>query len=211
MAIHILGNGPSLKLFDRIKSCSDSDIVVGCNFSDVALSPHYTVLIDVRAIKKFMSDDPYVLEIDAVLSTRAYNYLENNLGWNKVPNDVINVIDTIDLIRDRKISKNLAMNSGQHAAVYSLRKNKDQKEIHIWGTDSFWTRDIQSTTDPIARPKHKGPRVRPHITRRWNHYWKKIIDDFPKTEFVIHAYADSKIDNKVQSKSNVRIDRHDNT
>jgi hypothetical protein len=211
MAIHILGNGPSLGLFDRTKSCYDSDIIVGCNFSDVSLRPHYTVLIDVRAIKQFMSEDPYVLEIDAVLSTRAYNYLESHFGWDKVPDSAINVIDTIDLIRDRKISKNLAMNSGQHAAVYSLRNNKDQKEIHIWGTDSFWTRDIQSSTDPIARPKHSGPRVRPHITTRWNRYWSKIFQDFPRTEFVIHAYSDSKVDHKIQSHTNVRIDRHDNS
>jgi len=205
MAIHILGNGPSLGFFDRTKSCSDSDIVVGCNFSDVTLSPHYTVLIDVRAVKQFMSDDPYVLEIDAVLSTRAYNYLENNLGWDKVPADVINVIDKIDLIRDRKISKNLAMNSGQHAAVYSLRKNKDQNEIHIWGTDSFWTRDIQSATDPIARPNHKGSRVRPRITKRWNSYWKKIFIDHPHHTFTIHAPKEARVVKDIASLDNVSV------
>ena len=209
MAIHILGNGPSLGLFDRTKSCSDSDIVVGCNFSDVALRPHYTVLIDVRAIKQFMSDDPYVLEIDAVLSSRAYNYLESHFGWDKVPDSAINVIDTIDLIRDRRISKNLAMNSGQHGVVYSIRKHSClgsiHQDVHIWGTDSLWSTDIVSKTDPIARPNHKGSRVRPRITKRWNSYWKKIFIDHPHHTFTIHAPKEARVVKDIASLYNVSV------
>lgn len=210
MAIHILGNGPSLRsLFDRTRCCHPSDIVVGCNFSDTSYSPHYTVIIDIRAIKQFMStENPYILEIDAVISTRAYRYLEDHWGWENVKREALNVVDTFELIQDRKVSKNLGMNSGQHAAVYSIQKYPKEKEIHIWGTDSFWTHDVSSSTDPIARPRQRGPRVRPHITRSWNKYWKKIFDDYSRNTFIIHCIEGAKVDRQIQESENVKTEFH---
>lgn len=187
MAIHLLGNGPSIRRFTRDEWPDSEHIFVGCNFSDINLRPHYTMIIDVRAIKQFMRDDPYVLKIDAIVSTRAYNYLDDRFGWNKVSKDTINVIDTIELIRDRKISKNLAMNSGQHGVVYAMKRETNHKTVHIWGTDSFWMNDLESITDSVVRPNQKSRRIRPRITAQWNKYWFKIFREYQSHNFIIHV------------------------
>ena len=208
MTIHLLGNGPSLDLFNR-DEWSDSHTFVGCNFSDPSLRPDYTVIVDVRAIKKFIEPEPYVLTIPAVVSRRAYDYVQKHHGWENVSHSVIEIIDAIDLIRDRRISKNLAMNSGQHGVVYSIRKHSClgsiHQDVHIWGTDSLWSTDIVSKTDPIARPNHKGSRVRPRITKRWNSYWKKIFIDHPYHTFTIHAPKEARVVKDIASLDNVSV------
>ena len=208
MTIHLLGNGPSLDLFNR-DEWSDSHTFVGCNFSDTSLRPDYTVIVDVRAIKKFIEPEPYVLTIPAVVSRRAYDYVQKHHGWENVSHSVIEIIDTIDLIRDRRISKNLAMNSGQHGVVYSIRKHSClgsiHQDVHIWGIDSLWSTDIVSKTDPIARPNHKGSRVRPRITKRWNSYWKKIFIDHPHHTFTIHAPKEARVVKDIASLDNVSV------
>lgn len=180
---------------------------VGCNFSDPSLRPDYTVIVDVRAIKKFIEPEPYVLTIPAVVSRRAYDYVQKHHGWENVSHSVIEIADIIDLIRDRRISKNLAMNSGQHGVVYSIRKQSDpvHRDVHIWGTDSLWSTDIVSKTDPIARPNHKGSRVRPRITKRWNSYWKKIFIDHPHHTFTIHAPKEARVVKDIASLDNVSV------
>lgn len=205
MAIHILGNGPSLRLFDR-DSYPNSDVFVGCNFSDTELRPDFTVLIDVRAMKQFTrGDNGYDLKIPAVLSSRAYNYLDKDAGWNKVASGKIEIKDVMPLERDRRIAKRLSMNSGQHATVYSIRKYVDQKEIHLWGIDSFWSYDLESMTDAIVRPNQKTNRVKPTVTRQWNGYWHKIFTDYSSHDFVIHKPIDATIDDRFTNHSNVRV------
>jgi len=206
MAIHILGNGPSLRLFDR-NSYPNSDVFVGCNFSDVDLRVDYTVLIDARAMKQFTRGDRgYELKIPAVLSSRAYKYLDKDAGWNKVAPGKIDIRDVMPLERDRGISKRLAMNSGQHATVYSIRQHSDHNEVHLWGIDSFWSNDLESATDRIVRPDQKTKRVRPAVTRQWNGYWHKIFTDYSNHDFVIHKpIEETKIDDRFTSYPNVRI------
>jgi len=194
MAIHILGNGPSLAEFDR-SDFPSSDIVVGCNFSDSRYSPDYTVIVDVRAMKQFRGgvDRAYHLSIPAVLSDRAYKYIEETRGgWDRVPSGIINVIDVIPLIRDTAVSKKLAANSGQHAADYAIRNHYEHAHtLHIWGCDSFWGTDIQSSTDRVIGGSSASTRTvrrdRPGIIGPWHGYWFKIFEWHPQTSFIIHT------------------------
>ena len=207
MAIHILGNGPSLKFLDR-NVWPESDIFVGCNFSDEALRPHYTVIVDMRAMKQFRcaKSKGQTLNIPAVISDRANKYIaEETGGWDKVPEGRINVIEVIPLERDRKVSKKLAMNSGQHAVIHAIRNYPAEKEVHIWGTDSLWSNDIVSATDKIVRPHHKGPRLRPRVTTKWMRYWKKILRDHPNHHFMVHCPKGSAISAPLQEQSNIRL------
>jgi len=211
MAIHILGNGPSLKFFDR-NVWPESDLFVGCNFSDEALRPHYTVIVDMRAMKQFRSakSKGQTLNIPAVISDRANKYIaEETGGWDKVPEGRINVIEVIPLERDTKVSRKLAMNSGQHAVVHAIRKYPDIKDIHIWGTDSLWCDDLMSATDKIVRPHHKGQRLRPAVTSKWNKYWEKILVDHSNHTFVIHCPKGSKMSNRLASQNNIKTVEHE--
>lgn len=196
MTIHILGNGPSLSLFDR-SEYPDTDIFVGCNFSDESLRPNYTVLIDVKAINKFRGsqNSRMKLNIPVVISDRANNYIEKkSSGWNTIPSDNINVIDVMPIIRDKSVSKSLAMNSGQHATMYATEKEPEHKEVHLWGMDSFWTENISSDTDKIMRPETAGnPRVKPHIRNHWIKYWNIVFSSRKDNRFFIHCYIDKPI------------------
>jgi len=211
MAIHILGNGPSIRLFDR-DAWPETDVFAGCNFSDTSLRPNYTVIVDVQAMKKFRGGTKkgYRLEIPAVVTQRAYDYIDKDTGgWETMAPDLIRIIDVIPLERDRKISRKLAMNSGQHATVYSIRTYNDHaSSVHIWGTDSFWSDDLESTTDAIVRPEQQGRRIKPQVTLQWNGYWQKIFRDHPNTEFIIHAPSNvTRIVDGVEDYTNVRIER----
>jgi hypothetical protein len=207
MAIHILGNGPSLRLFDR-NSYPNSDVFVGCNFSDVDLGPDYTVIVDAHAMKKFRGGTKkgYRLEIPAVVTQRAYDYIDKDSGgWQTMAPGLIDIVEVIPLERDRTIARNLAMNSGQHATIYSIRRYNDQNEVHLWGIDSFWSNDLESTTDAIVRPEQRGRRVRPSVTRQWNGYWHKIFTDYSNHDFVIHKPIETTIDDRFTKYPNVRI------
>ena len=197
MTIHILGNGPSVSLFNP-SDWPDTDVRVGCNFSDPTLSPQYTVIVDIRAMRQFRggSDSGYRLSIPAVLSDRAYNHISDSRGgWDRIPNDLINVVDVIPLIRDKSISKDMAMNSGQHAAVYAIGKTNAQEtgeSVHLWGCDSFWTDDIRSSTDYIVghRRSPDGSRTRKRIIPPWHEYWRKIFTEYPTVPFYIQVGPD---------------------
>ena len=211
MAIHILGNGPSIRLFDR-DAWPETDVFVGCNFSDESLRPDYTVIIDVRAMKQFRSGDKNTrrrLSIPAVISDRANKYIEVDTGgWHKIPEGYIDVVEVIPLIRDKSIAKRLAMNSGQHAVIHAVRNNPQESEVHIWGTDSLWSQDIGSTTDTIVRPKHKGPRIKPHITDVWSRYWLQIFSDYLSHRFIIHSPDNTDLVNSISAAPNVIKQEH---
>lgn len=208
MAIHILGNGPSIRLFDR-NTWPETDVFVGCNFSDEALRPHYTVISDVRPMKHFRGNpnSRRVLNIPAVITTRANRYIQKDTGgWDKVQEGYINVVDVMPLIRDRNIARRFAMNSGQHAVAYAIKHSDGNHDsVHLWGIDSFWTTDIQSSTDKIVRPSHKGSREKPHVTEQWMKYWLKIFDDHRSYKFMIHHPSGVKVRNDIATKKNVRL------
>jgi len=207
MAIHILGNGPSLRLFAR-NEWPDSDVFVGCNFSNIDLRPDYTVIIDAGAMKMFRGGDKgYKLKIPAVVTQRAYDYIDKDSGgWQTMQPGLINIVDVIPLERDKKIARRLAMNSGQHATLYAIKNHPDHDFIHVWGTDSFWSDDLESATDAIVRKNQRGRRVKPSVTKQWNDYWKKIFRDHSDHTFVIHRPFNVTLMSSVLSQSNVRVE-----
>ena len=201
MSIHILGNGPSIRLFDR-DSWPKTDVFVGCNFSDSNLRADYTSVIDVGAMKHILKGrDPGV---PLLLSTRAARYGDkNDSSWREKATEIR---DVMDLRRDRKISRNLSMNSAQHGTVYSIREHPDHGCVHLWGIDSFWSTDIRSTTDAIVRPSQANGRDRPKITRQWNGYWHKIFSEHTDHEFVIHRpHRGAELVSGFSDVSNIRI------
>lgn len=207
MVIHTLGNGPSIRLFDR-DAWPETDVFVGCNFSDIDLRPDYTMIVDVGAMKMFRGGkDAYQLDIPAVLTQRAYDYIDKDTkGWHTMTPGKINVIDVIPLERDRSIARRLAMNSGQHAVLYAIRQNPEIDTVHLWGIDSFWSDDLESKSDAIVRPKQTTRRIKPSVVSQWNGYWKKVFSDHPNHTFVVHGPSDANVRRDVSDRSNVRVE-----
>jgi len=207
MAIHILGNGPSLELFDR-DTFPESDVFAGCNFSDPVLRPDYTSLIDVRAIKALIKGTRPAAPV--LLSTRALRYADKLYPeWR----DLVDGVEAVmDLCKYRSVSRSLSMNSAQHAVMYAIGAHQDHNIVNLWGMDSFWTDDMSSSTDPIVRKNHRGDRVRPQVTRVWREYWNRIFGDNPDFEFLIHG--PSEVEKRVSTNpfsnhNNVKVITHE--
>ena len=180
--IHILGNGPSLSLFNPSHWLSEEHLIIGCNFSNPELNPKYTVIMDAKPMMKLYQG--YKLTIPAVISDRCTKYVEKDKGgWRKLPTDTITVIDTIPMIHEK--GRKFPMNSGHHATLYGIKQNiQTVKTVHLWGLDSFWTGDISSSSDVHFRGGIR-PRLREPVAREWRVYWDEIFDMYPDIEFII--------------------------
>ena len=203
MAIHILGNGPSISIFDR-DGWPDSDVFAGCNFSDPSFRVNYTSVIDVGAMKQILKGHQPAGSL--LLSTRAEKYAKKeDANWQDKISDIESVMT---LRRDRTISRNLSMNSAQHATVYSINTHTDHSDVHLWGIDSFWSTDLESKTDAYVRPNQKIPRIKPKITRQWNGYWHKIFSKNTDHTFAIHKPIDTTLVDQSMNYENVRVVEH---
>ena len=206
MAIHILGNGPSIRLFDR-DAWPETDLFVGCNFSDPRLRPHFVSLIDVRAMKSLLKG--HIPEAPVLLSGRAADYGDKqNPEWRDLLHYPVEAV--MDLIRYPSVSKDLAMNSGQHGLVYALNAYQEHTDsVHLWGIDSFWTDNMASTTDSITRADLRGDRVRPQITRCWRRYWDVLFSGNQDTTFHIHTMNGMVVSSSHMNQNNVQVVYHD--
>jgi len=180
--IHILGNGPSLSLFNRNEWTND-DLFVGCNFSDPELRPNYTVIMDAKPMMKLF--EGYRLTIPAVVSDRCEKYIEKEKGgWRKLSPESIKVIDTIKMSHPK--GSKYPMNSGHHATIYAIEQNIDTvKEVHLWGFDSFWTDDISSRSDIHFKGAEMVSRIREPVVKDWRKYWEEIFEKYNDIKFVI--------------------------
>lgn len=176
MSVHILGNGPSIKLFNAPDY--KKDIKIGCNFTDISLSPDYTVMVDVRPLMKLK--EGHIVPVPVILSDRGKEHLgKSNLN--------LDIKDVVPLKKVQQIHSKIAMNSGQHAVLYSIEhEHNDDKLIHLWGIDSFWSDDLKSSSDKIMRNPKEAARIKPNITMVWRRYWKYIFNHYEDFMFHIH-------------------------
>jgi len=203
MAIHILGNGPSIQFFNR-DSWPNTDVFAGCNFSDPSFRVNYTSVIDVGAMKKILAGHKPAGPL--LLSTRAERYAKKqNSNWR---DEFFEIEAVMTLRRDRSISRNLSMNSAQHATIYSILTYSDHVDVHLFGIDSFWSTNLESRTDSYIRPNQKSPRIRPQITRQWNGYWHKIFSENSNHNFVVHKPSATKLVDQFGTHDNLQVVEH---
>lgn len=156
--IHLVGNGVSNRLYDR-------DIAVtACNIPQHGIRYNQLSIIDRQ---------PLV-------------YMKNS-GWRPKTR----VLCT-QSIKDHARKMNLEgdwfavyeaqhrWNSGHHA-VNHFAKNENA-EIHFWGFDSMWSKDLTSQMDTLV-PRYG----RPDLNKHWRPIWQEIFDRYSDKTFVIHA------------------------
>lgn len=203
MAVHILGNGPSLSEVFHRDDWPETDVFIGCNFSNESLRPNYTVFIDVRPLRLF-GEKGYRLRIPTIISDKANDYIVNELR-HRFRSDYINIREVIPLIHWKEISHKTAMNSGHHAVMYAIdNEPKNNDTIHIWGVDSFWQDDLVSLTDVYTRPTIES-RIEAERASVWRSYWVEIFVRYQNHHFVIHSPSGVRIDSNVFELKNVTI------
>jgi hypothetical protein len=202
MAVHVLGNGPSLSNLFHRNDWPDSDIFIGCNFSDESLRPNYTVFIDVKPIRLF-GEKGYRLRIPTILSDKAHDYIVNELK-HRYHESYINIREIFPLIHWTDLSKSTAMNSGHHAVMYAIQ-NESDTVIHIWGIDSFWQNDLASLTDSYTN--NKSSRIDIERANVWRLYWLEIFKRYSNHTFIIHTPKDTELLIDLKCLPNTAVDR----
>lgn len=174
--MHLIGNGPSIKYFDNTEG-----IRIGCNFSDAKYNCEWTMIADIKPIKKLYEGTN--LPCPAVITERAANFGKNKAV--KLPPQRMTVHRVVPFIHWPDVHHKWGMNSAQHAVVYALEEF-DVDEINLWGCDSLWSSDITSTTDQIV---HKDLEFmnKTNVYFAWRDYWNKIISDNNNITFKIHG------------------------
>jgi len=203
MAAHVLGNGPSLTQTFKRNDWPETDTFIGCNFSDEALRPNYTIMIDVRPMRLF-GEKGYRIRIPTYISDKAQEYITNDLGQGGFRDEWINKAGVIPLIHWTEISKKTAMNSGHHAAMHAI--SNGHKTIHIWGIDSLWQDDLISLTDVYTRPTSTAARIEVERATIWRTYWLEIFRRHPDCQFIIHQPPEATTHLDLRGLENTAID-----
>lgn len=176
MKINLIGNGPSIKYFDN-----SIGIRIGCNFAQPDLKPDWTMIADIKPVKKFY--EGFQLCCPAMLSERAYDFIAKKTI--KLSEDRLTIKRVVPFIHDKEIHHKWGMNSAQHAVYYGIQEH-EPTEVHLWGCDSLWSSNIESTTDAIV---HKNLEFmnEQEVYYTWRDYWNKIFIDNPTIQFVVHG------------------------
>lgn len=146
MKAHILGNGPSLNLFEP-----DGEYTIGCNF-------HYhpidvSVILDVRPWHVYLRDRSIIQGKPVITSQYAMNHV-----------DIEHELDIL-----YKLPFLEKYQSAAHVAATWCIEH-DYSEIHLWGCDAIWADDITTRTDEIVERNRLQHDLYVHWRERWKTY-----------------------------------------
>lgn len=159
MEIDILGNGPSLELWE-----DSGRTKIGCNAYQGA---DFCAVMDKNPLammhsKRVKQKAPLILGYAAWELTRNLN-LQGRV-------DVHGVV--------QKKGNKKVRNAGQVAILWALRTGFSP--LHLWGFDSLWTgRRDSSSNEEFGCKKENAP-------PRWRHGWDVIFEEFPSARLIVH-------------------------
>lgn len=176
MKLHVLGNGPSIQHFDH----SDG-VRIGCNFTQPDLNPVWTMIADIKPVKKFY--EGYQLCCPAVLTERAQAFVAGKTI--KLSTDRLTIHKVVPFLRNKEIHERWGMNSAQHAVWYGIEEFSPT-EVHLWGCDSLWSTNIESSTDKVVHKDLEFMNSQ-KIYFTWRDYWSYIFSENIDVTFVVHG------------------------
>ena len=176
MKLHLIGNGPSNKYFDF----SDGKRI-GCNFSDKKWEPDLTMMADVKPVLKLYQG--VSLPCPAIISERAAAFVAGKTM--KLSKDRLTIHRVVPFLKRKAIHEKWGMNSAQHAVWYGIDEYSPT-EIHLWGCDSLWSTNIESSTDAIVHKDLEFMNTQ-NIYLVWREYWNYIFETYPDIHFYVHA------------------------
>lgn len=149
MKAHILGNGPSIDLFE-----SDGEYTVGCNFQRVPVD--LSVIVDCKPFLIYKGNRSLIPNNRIITSRYAMPTL--------VEQDLVREFDIIHTIEQLEKYQS----SGHIAVDWCL--DHDYTEIHLWGFDSIWE-DTQETRSDELIPRNRAQfDLFVHWRERWQSY-----------------------------------------
>lgn len=147
MKAHILGNGPSINLYEP-----QSDYVIGCNFQQFPVD--VSVIVDVRPWHVYMHDRSIIQGKPVITSQYAMDGMKHK-----------NIEDELDILYKIPFLEQY-MSSAHIAAQWCI--DHDYTEIHLWGCDSIWADTVKTRTDTIV----ERARIQQDLHIHWREKWK---------------------------------------
>lgn len=159
MKAHILGNGPSIELYEPAPEC---DYVVGCNFQSVPVN--ISVIVDCKPFLVYKGNRSLLPNKKIITSRYAWQSiaeqeLEDEFEW-------IHIIEQLQRYHS----------SGHIAVDWCL--DHDYSEIHLWGFNSIWE-DTQETKSDLIIPRS---RAQFDLWKHWRERWK----NYTQYNIIVH-------------------------
>lgn len=156
MIAHILGNGPSIKLYE---DAPWGDFIIGCNFQQHRVDVN--IVLDCRPFMIYKGNRD--LLPNKVLITSKYAWptiLEQGLEKE------FKIASMVQVLEKYK-------SAGHYAVEYAI--DHDYSEIHLWGFDSIWEDTQETRTDEIVPRNRAQFDLWMHWRERWKNYTQHNI------------------------------------
>ena len=157
MKAHILGNGPSIDLFEP-----DGEYTVGCNFQKFPVD--LSVIVDCKPFMIYKGNRSLIPNKRIITSRYAMQTLNEQ--------DLVNEFQIIYMIEHLEQYKS----SGHIATDWCL--DHDYSEIHLWGFNSIWE-DTQETRSDLLIPRSRAQ------FDLWIH-WREKWQAYKNLNIIVH-------------------------
>jgi hypothetical protein len=149
MKAHILGNGPSIELYQPTDG-----LIIGCNIQEHPVD--VSVVLDKRPFLKYCGNRSLFQGKPIITSEYAMPTL--------IEQEITHEFD----IWHKVAYLEKYMSAGHVAAHWLI--DHDYTEIHLWGFDSIWADTIETKTDKIIERSRAQFDLYIHWRERWQKY-----------------------------------------
>jgi len=171
---HIIGNGASNQLYQP-----DYGFVVACNWPTHPYDYDAISMIDLKMIDYIFKN-----QIEIKKPVYCTDQVMNFVRQKNVPGDY-----QVKYIQQHRMSS-------AHQAVKLLSDRFN--EIHLWGIDSMFSKDVTSQMDSMVIRKSRAHSLKDD----WRKHWRDIFFKYNQNQYVIHA---TKIEEQFDYGPNTRI------
>lgn len=151
MIAHILGNGPSIDLYEEKSS---GDFIVGCNFQKHRVDVN--VVLDCKPFLIYKGNRDLLPNKHLITSKYAWPTIVEQ-GLEKE----FKFLQVVPFLEKYK-------SAGHYAVEYAI--DYDYAEIHLWGFDSIWQDTQETRTDEIVPRNRAQFDLWMHWRERWKNY-----------------------------------------
>lgn len=149
MKAHILGNGPSIDLFEP-----DGQYTIGCNFQQVPVD--VSVVLDCRPFMIYKGNRSLLPNRKIITSKYAYPTIKEQGLEQEF--DILHMVSVLEQY----------VSAAHIATQWALEH--DYSEIHLWGCDSIWQDTQETRTDELVPRNRMQFDLFVHWREKWQPY-----------------------------------------
>ena len=154
MQTHILGNGPSINLYEPAEG-----YVIGCNFQQFPVD--VSVVLDIRPFHVYLSNRSVFQNKPIITSVYAMNGMKHKNLEQEL--DIVYKLPFLDKF----------VSAGHVATQWAL--DNQHTEIHLWGFDSIWADTQETKTDELVSRDRQQHDLYIHWRKKWKPFTQHNI------------------------------------